>query len=329
MRIEVPGRATLLVLLLAGLVGPGAGAASAQVEDLARDCHGTSLALYPHPLAGPCGDGALLAQAAQAGVGLAQAGPGTLVGSSSTLGRRFGSTPRVVLSLRGGLTRVPLPDTREEPTGNLTATVPSIHAAVVAGVFDGFMPKPTVGGLLAVDLLLTGDWAFLPDGAGFDGSSAAWGYGLRLGVLRESFTLPGITLSATRRHGGSFTVQPGPVGTPRVDMDVTTTSVRGEVGKELAGFGFLGGLGWDRYSSDVELDVSGGLPDPPVEPVSASGFDSGRALAFAGISRTFLVVQLAGELGYAWGFDAPPPDGSTYDAGEGSLFGTLSFRLTF
>jgi hypothetical protein len=196
-------------------------------------------------------------------------------------------------------------------------------------VFDGFSPKPTVGGVLALDLVLTGDWAFPSGDDGFDGSVGAWGYGLRIGVLRESFTLPGITLSATRRHQGSMEVRPDPDGYPRVGFDGTTSSFRGEVGKDLGGFGFLGGVGWDRYSSDVSLRLGELEPGGPEVSLSTSGFDSDRVLFFGGISRTFLVAQLAGEFGYAQGFGDGRPEVPGYDADEGSLFGTLSFRVTF
>jgi hypothetical protein len=319
----------LSFLLLATLPIANARPASAQLNELVGACIGPTLAVYPNATARPCAEAALLGQAAQGGVGLALAGPGTLVGSASTLGRRFGSTPRVVVSVRGGLTRFPIPDLNADPVGNRTSTVPSLHGSVVAGVFDGFSPKPTVGGVLAVDLVLTGDWAFPSGDDGFDGSVGAWGYGLRIGVLRESFTLPGITLSATRRHQGSVEIRPAPDGFPRVGLEGTTSSFRGEVGKDLAGFGLLGGVGWDRYSSDVSFRLGPLEPSGPEVSLSTSGFDSDRVLFFGGISRTFLVAQIAGEFGYAQGFGDGRPEVPGYDADEGTLFGTLSFRLTF
>ncbi len=329
MRIEArPGPAALLPLVLLGALA-FARPASGQLNELVGACIGPTLAVYPNLTARPCAEAALLAQAAQGGVGLSLAGPGTLVGSASTLGRRFGSTPRIVLSVRGALTRFPLPDLNGVPVGNHTSTAPSIHGSVVAGVFDGFSPKPTVGGVLAVDLVVTGDWAFPSGDDGFDGSVGAWGYGLRIGLLRESFTLPGITVSGTRRHQGSVEIRPDRTGFPRVGLDGTTTSFRGEVGKDLAGFGLLGGVGWDRYSSDVSLRLGALEPEGPEVSLSTSGFDSDRVLFFGGISRTFLVAQLAGEFGYAQGFGDGRPEVPDYDADEGSLFGTISFRLTF
>jgi len=277
----------------------------------------------------PCEGSEALGRAALAGVGLAQAGPGTLVGSASTLGRRFGSTPRVALSVRGGVTRFPWPDFAASPAGTRNATVGSLHGSVVVGLFDGFSPQPTVGGFLSLDLLLTGDWVFLPGGDGFDGSGTAWGYGVRVGVLRESFSLPGITLSGTRRHGGDIDVAPPSVGGGLVLQDPVTTSFRGEIGKEFWGVGFLAGAGWDRYEGDAEALFSAGAPGgPPEETRRFQDLGAERALFFAGLSRTFVVWQLSAEFGWAEGVGGSYPDFPGYDAREGTLFGTVQIRLT-
>lgn len=279
-------------------------------------------------LASECARAEALGRSALAGVGLAQAGPGTLVGSASTLGRRFGTTPRVALSVRGGLTRFPWPDFAAAEAGTRKASVGSLHGSIVVGLFDGFSPKPTVGGLLSLDLLLTGDWVFLPDGDGFDGSGAAWGYGVRIGVLRESFSLPGITLSGTRRHGGDIDVLPPSVG-GGVSLDgPVTTSLRGEIGKEFWGIGFLAGAGWDRYEADAAVSPPPGLGDPLEDVPLWSGFDTDRALFFAGLSRTFVVWQLSAEFGWAEGVGGSYLDFPGYDSAEGTLFGTVQLRLT-
>jgi hypothetical protein len=210
------------------------------------------------------------------------------------------------------------------PVGGRKASVGSLHGSVVVGLFDGFSPKPTVGGVLGLDLLVTGDWVFLPEGDGFDGSAAAWGYGVRLGVVRESFSLPGITLSATRRHGGDVGIAPPGVGVAVELRDPVTTALRAEVGKEFWGVGFLVGAGWDRYDADARV----ALGDGSVELTGTDPVDADRAVFFAGLARTFVVWQLSAEFGWAQGVGGGLPEYSGFDAEEGTLFGTLALRLT-
>lgn len=319
------GMLALLAVLFTALLP---GRVSGQMDEFLDRCTPTTQLLLG--LTAPeCQEVALLAQSVQAGVGLAQAGPGTFVGSASTLGRRFGSTPRVALSGRVGLTRFPLPDFSQATIGSRKVNAPSLHGAVVVGLFDGFSPAPTVGGFLSVDLLASGDVVLLSGDDGFDGSSAAWGYGIRLGLVRESFTLPGVTLSATRRHGGSVAADGGSGGVPAVDLDVLTTSVRGAVGKDLVGLGFTAGIGWDRYESDGTLTHRPLPGETQPRTLGVNGFDSDRILFYGGVSRTFLVMQVAGEVGWARGFDEPRAELPGYDPDTGSVFGTLSLRLTF
>lgn len=282
----------------------------------------------PCDVAPTCAQLELVGRAALGGVGLAQAGPGSLVGSASTLGRRFGRTPRVALSIRGGATRFPWPDLAAAPVASRTATVGSLHGSVVVGLFDGFSPQPTVGGVLGLDLLATGDWVFLPDGDGFEGSGAAWGYGVRLGVIRESFSLPGITLSATRRHGGDIEVSPLSIDSGVELRGPVTTSLRGEIGKEFWGVGFLVGAGWDRYEADAAVAFPTSPGSLTVDRPIWNDFDAERALFFGGLSRTFVVWQLSAEFGWAEGVGGGLPEFPAYDAGEGTLFGTLALRLT-
>ena len=295
----------------------------AQVDELAGRC-----VLVGTADAASCHQYALATQLVQSGLGLTHAGGNAFQGSVSTLGRRFGATPRVAVSVRGALTRFPV----ARPDGGLGdipaqwANVPSLHGQFTVGVFDGFSTAPTVGGLLSFDLLATADIAFLPDTRGFADHSSGWGYGMRLGVIRESFTLPGITLSATRKHGGSVDfVSPGVV----VSLEeVKTTSLRAVVGKEFMIGGLLAGAGWDRYSSEGEMRYAGPSlgTDPPPTPLD--GFHASRMVLFGGWSKTFLVLQISGEVGWARGFERASPLITGFDPGTGSAFGSFSLRLT-
>jgi hypothetical protein len=114
-----------------------------------------------------------------------------------------------------------------------------------------------------------------------------------------------------------------------LDFDLSATSLRAVASKSILSLALLAGAGWDRYSSDVALIA--------VDPVtaatgqaSASGFNTSRAVYFAGASMTFLVLQISGELGWAGGSDAPTGRASSgFDPESGSLFGGVAFRLTF
>jgi hypothetical protein len=175
------------------------------------------------------------------------------------------------------------------------------------GIFDGFSPAPTIGGVLAVDVIGDVSSLRLPSGDGFEEASLAWGYGVRIGLLRESFTLPGASLSVMRRSGVSFTTT-GDEGS--IDADVTTTSVRATVGKELLGLGVHGGAGWDRVSADGRL-----IAAPGGVPASSVDFDDEsdtRFVVFGGVARTFLVTSIGFDVGWT----------------DGVAFGSLSLRLT-
>jgi hypothetical protein len=202
-----------------------------------------------------------------------------------------------------------------------------VRADVAAGVFDGFRLAPTVGGFLALDLTATLGLAFLPGGDGFDGSAPAWGYGARVGILRESFTLPAVTLALTRRHVSGFRY--GEAGAPGIEVQrLTVTSVRATAGKEFMALGILGGLGWDRARGD-------GLARPPAPGALQVAFDdleASRVLIFGALTRTWLVVQGSAEAGFATGYDERPGGraaGGAYDPTGGSFFAGLSLRILY
>jgi hypothetical protein len=216
------------------------------------------------------------------------------------------------------------------PDADPDLRIPSLRADAVLGLFDGFSPAPTVGGVLALDLVGSLSTVLLPDDGGFDGAASGGGVGLRLGVLRESFTLPGVTLSAARRWMG--TVRIGDVETDGAEArtDVRVTSLRATAGKEFLAFGILGGVGWDRYGGDARITVA---PDPQEGGPTARGaadFSRERILLFGGLSYTFLVARISLDGGYAGGSD--PVAGRTglaYDPEAGSVWVRLGARLTF
>lgn len=310
----------VLVLVLAGLASP---ARAQAVVRMAGSCAEVSGG------APWCAAGATAYQAAASGIGLAASAGSDIPGTSSTLGVRRGLGPRMALSARFTGARIPLPDLGEAPATHLpelrsTLTSASLEAAV--GLFDGFRWAPQYGGFLSLDLVASVGVLGLAQSDGFEGNAYSAGVGARLGLLRESFDVPGISVSAVRRFVGD--VRLGAAAAPvTVRLEPAATSVRALIGKDFSAVGIAGGGGWDRYSGTVTIEG----PESGRQPrsVTLDGAALDRLLVFAGISRTWQVFLVAGEIGWAAGFDGlQKPAVQPFDPGAGSVFGSLSLRIT-
>lgn len=335
-RSRDPARPTPVLgflLLLLAIAAPADVRAQATIEELAAECGGGTVD-------GWCRELAVTGQAARAGTTLLAGGGSELSGSAATLGWRLASVPRIALSVEAGLGRIPAPrfgtEPSPEPLPEESFTAPALQLSAGVGVFDGFSPAPTVGGILSVDLLGTGSVVLLPDEHGFDGSASVYGIGARVGILRESFTLPGVSVSAVQRWGGETTMSatdpPGGPAEPRVAFETSTTSVRATVGKDLVAVGLLAGVGWDRHAGRIE--IASGLPDTTGAADAGLGETEGlvdsRFLAFGGASLNFLILQLTAEIGRAQGMDrVPDRPGGGFDPTDASWFGSIGARLTY
>jgi hypothetical protein len=277
-----------------------------------------------------CAQSALAAHSLHGGFGLLVAAGGAHPASPSTAGSRIEGSPRVVVD--GGLNVASFhhadlsragPDPREARStlvaGRLTGSV---------GIWDGFSLAPTVGGVGSLDAVGTLRLARTPSGEGFGGTVTSLGLGARLGIFRESFSLPGVTLTALHHRPG--TVRYGSLeGTGRrVELDPRITSTRLEVGKDLLAMGVTGGVGWDRISGRGRVAVRSG------EAEAASGdvdLRQSRRYLFAGVNYTWLVAQVSGELAWASGRsptgEVDPVPG--VDAEGGGLQGSVTFRIRY
>lgn len=309
-----------LPLLLAAAVLLPAPARGQTVADLAATCA---------PFApGRCVEAAVAARTLQLHVGLL-AGLGSEVpGSAATLGRRLGTTPRIALSARSAFAHVAVPDLTDggpPPSRETTAVVPAVHGSLAVGVFDGVRITPTVGGLLSLDLLGSTSAVFLPKGDGFGGMVAALSVGARVGILREGFTVPGVSVSLSRRLAATATLGDLAAGdATAVEIAPRVWSVRATAGKDLLSVGVTAGVGWDRYGGDARVRVAAGLPAGVRAPLRSS-----RTLVFAGASLNFLVLQLSAEAGWARGAGAVQGyEGAPFDPAAGTGWGGLAFRLT-
>ncbi|HSH74910.1 MAG TPA: hypothetical protein VLA09_04485 [Longimicrobiales bacterium] len=311
-----------VLALLAALASAGqlpVGAQSAQ--RLAADC------------ATAGGDGTLCALSAAAGRDLmgdigVLAGLGSDVpGQSSILGSRLGGTPRFAVSMRVSGYSVVVPDLADA-TGRAERSpwVPGVHAGLALGLFDGFMLLPTVGGLFSLDLFSQGSFLFFSEEDGFDGRVDGVSVGARVGLIRESFTLPGVTLAVSRRLLGTLRLGDVGGGDPaQVVVDPSVTSVRVTVGKDLFAFGVHGGAGWDDYSSRTTVQATDGAGG--YSSASASLGET-RSLYFVGLSRQLgILTWISAEVGWQKGFD-PVVLGATTSSERGwTAVGSLALLV--
>lgn len=340
-RARGPGLGPALALSAVLATVPMAGPLAAQTAAERAFASCSAGAAGSTALARRCADGVLAAQAFQSGLGFLMTAGGPIPASPSTAGRRLSTQPRVILDAGLGWASFRHPDLGTVPTeGRLrdrrtTAIGPRISGAV--GLFEGFAPVPGVGGVLAVDLVAMAQYLRLGESSAFSESAVGWGGGVRVGAVRESFSLPGVTLSAIHlRLGGVSNGVPEASGA-RVWLRPRATSLRAIVGKDLWTVGLSGGVGWDRYGGAilVEAEVPTGLAPPAPATVTGVGgpvdLKMRRRYLFVGANFTWIVAQAAAEL--VWADSASPVtvfEGSgPYRPGDRELQGSLSFRVTF
>jgi hypothetical protein len=291
-----PGAAAATFLALAGALTTAA-PAGAQ-SDLGGYC-----AVFANRATEPCVTGRLVMAGVHPRIGLGLFGGSPVPGTASTLGMRLGSTPRFSVSGRLVLVPVEVPGTATSPAGE-ASLMPGFSTQGTVGLFSGWSPLPTVGGVLAVDAIVRASWLHVPgqDGGsgGFDEGSA-WGLagGLRVGILRESFTLPGVSITGSYGRSTSLTY-----------VDPSGFETRGRIGdwnataaatKRIGPVGVTAGAAYDRYTA--ELDFGYGLDS--ASPSTTLDGSVGRWSAFTNVSWTFLILH--GSLEAGWQGD---PDGA-------------------
>ena len=323
-RRRAPRPRSLGAAVVAASVGFALGAGAQSPETLRDRC------VQAGGATAACTDVAVGARAVAGQIGLLTGWGSEVPGSSSTLGRKIGNSPRVSLSVRAGAMSIGLPDLFYEgvgPAPSVSFLVPAVHAALALGLLDGFSPLPTVGGVFSLDLLGSLGIVMPPSSQGFRGSATGGSVGGRLGLLRESFTLPGVSLSFTHRFVGGAALGDPTLGDPAsITVDPEVTSLRVTVGKDLFGVGVLAGWGWDDTSTDAVVTVARVGPSPATAAAKVGGK---RHMYFGGLALNFLLLQLSAEGGWAQGYAMlPAAGGSAFDAEGGSAFGSLALRFT-
>lgn len=340
-------------------------AAPAAAQELDQAC-----AAYPVAHSPRCVSVAQAAEAVQPQLGILMAGGNPTLGTASTGGLRLGVLPRVSLSGRVNLVLANVPEITSEASGspaayqtdNLRIPTPALGVNASMGLLSGMGVAPMLGGVGSVDLLASASWipVDLLGGEAFKagGAPVAWGAGVRVGLLRESFVTPGVSVSLMHRRQGRMELgnvcedpeQPGlgpddgvclgaggGSGTGgdqgEVGFNVKSWSARAAVSKRLLGFGITAGAGWDRFESDVDFAFRGETTttgSSRVFHVRNRIIENDRTSAFLNFSYTLLVGSLVGEVGWMQGgerLEAYPEDGD-FDPEKGVFFGSLGARLS-
>ena len=276
-----------------------------------------------------CQSAVLAAQAIRGGIALADRTGAELSGSSSTVGKRLGS-PGVSLDLRVRLARFAMPDILGGGTGIAdedAVNVYGLKGSVAVGLLDGFSLMPTVGGVFSFDLLASASLLFLGEDDGFLGNQSLLSVGGRVGVFRESFTLPGVTVSVMQSFGQSVDWT-GVVAGSSLESEISATSVRATIGRSFFTFDVLGGMGWDWDRGDLGVQV----PDPAIPGGLGTGLLDGlttrRSVYFAGVSITRLVYNFSVEGGWAGGYDGLVGYVGAYEPGARMPFISVAGRVT-
>ncbi|CAN5686655.1 hypothetical protein BH23GEM9_BH23GEM9_14100 [soil metagenome] len=315
----IAARATLLC----GLTPLFTTAAAAQQGTLREQC----VAAASAQVRAFCENVADAATIIQPRIGIAASGGNPVPGTASTMGMRLGSMPRVGLGLRVSAANVELPPIeRVGQARAISFPVGTIAADATVGLYRGIALLPTVGGFASIDLLGSVGVLPLPRGEGFDDSAAmTWAVGARLGVLRESFTAPGVSVDVMYRSLGDVAYGSADLSDRDAFLGVSdyrVASVRGVVGKRVLGFGATAGAAYDHYTADVAGRVL--QPEGTLE-VRQADLSTRRVSLFANASLTILILNMAAEMGWQRGGTARP--GASTLIENGGLFGGIAVRL--
>jgi hypothetical protein len=251
--------------------------------------------------------------------GLLVSGGNPVIGTANTL---------------GGLGHFTLPDPEYDgSTGavpsseELYAPVPLIEGA--AGIFQG-LPS----GLLSVDVLASAQ--LLPtdqidhlsvdrDARRIGDVALGFGYGVRVGILRDEGPLPAVSVSAMRRNIPEVAYGDLEQGDEfRYAVDLQATNLRLVASKQFAALQLAAGIGWDRYTGDARIE----LRDQAT--ALQLNLKESRTLTFVNAGLDLAAFSLVGEAGYQSGRDRElSTEFEDFDTRDGTFFAGLGLRMAF
>jgi len=261
---------------------------------------------------------------------VAAEGGSPVPGTASTLGMRLTSMPRWTLGGRTTLAWANAPDLRVRGGGNTLQLMPAafgIDGSV--GLLPGWSPLPTVGGVASLDVLFGLSIVPLLATDQYGGVGGwSWAAGARVGALRESFTLPGVSLSAMYRQLRNVSLGDAELedADSYIETDLSVLSARFAASKAILLLNLTGGVGYDVIIGDVHFgyDASTG----PVR-LTADAARMERVTFFGELSYTLMVLNFVLAGGWQQGPD-PIDDGVEGDdyAADGSFYASAVMRLS-
>jgi hypothetical protein len=222
-----------------------------------------------------------------------------------------------------------VPDvTTPTTTGNNKGKALSFNVDAGVGIYSGLTIAPTLGGFGSIDAIVSLGKMKMPEEF-VNSEPGSWAAGLRIGLLRESFTAPGISVTAMYRSIGDYSY--GQTGDAPANAMLTQAnfennsvqSLRAIIGKRIFVLGANVGVGYDKFASDVSGN-GGGLLLQNVE------LREDRLTAFANVSWTLIILNAVAEAGYMQGGDAfasPLPTGQSSQTEKATYYASLALRL--
>lgn len=283
-------------------------------------------------------------------LGVLVAGGNTTLGQGGTLGGpgKFAAGIRVNI-LKGDYPQVDqvIPSINGARSDNYNTQerwFPMPTADLAIGVFKGIPVGVTnVGG---VDLLVSAAYlqeysndfiqVKLPEGA------LKLGFGGRIGIVQESFVVPGVSLSFLNRNLPTVTIlgTTAPTGTGgrdtlRIDtLKVRTTGIRLTASKNILIFGVAVGVGRDHYTSSgtIRSHVAPRaifLPSGATAGPVGLGQEITRTNIFGDISMNLPFLKIVGEIGQVTGGDVPTFNRfNGKQADDSRIFGSIGIKLS-
>jgi hypothetical protein len=221
-----------------------------------------------------------------------------------------------------------------------SAPVPAPVADIGVGVFPGVRVGHTR--MFSLDAIV--NVAYLPDASVDDlslivrGERLKFGYGGRIGFLRDSGTTPAISVSYIRRDlptadlTASF--QGGTGGTDQLALrgfSMSTDALRVSISKKLSVFELGGGAGRDTYRTTLgiaatvnEAGSTGGATTTIVQRLT-------RNVAYLSLALNLPVIKLAAEVGQASGGTTVSTINTFVNGGANAArrFASAGVRLSF
>ena len=300
----------------------------AQLES-ASDRFGGSCASASSGVRGHCFRVAEAVQIMEPRAAIVLTGGNPVPGTASTLGMRIGTLPRMSIAARVSAARVALPGIqRATNTDELSFTPIAVGLDASVGLFNGLTLASTVGGFASVDLLASIGRLQLSTDDDFAGSLTSWSGGARVGILRESFTAPGVSVSAMYRRLGDLTYGDAELASTdgwfRLE-DMSGWSVRAAASKRVLGFGLTAGAGHDWYSADASARVRDAGTTITLQ---EDELESSRTTFFGNAAFTLMILHTVAELGWQSGGSSDPVITTTGRLEKAGLYGSLAIRLS-